>query len=250
MRKDWKTTFFCALRNLRLSCWGGNCLSNLLNLGSYFSLSIFNIGLYLYYVSMYFVPDVELFEGVRDVCPGFPVAALPDDEEAKLWWTAPALTRFHLARRFWNQILICTSVSWSAWAMWERSLKLKYFLVWNYSGVVTRWSGHFTGPIQFCWLFQYQQCHGVMGPSTRQPLTVSSMISGEWIDWRERSVTVEYHEFLWVVGSFYDKNVQVAARPGIPSQERATVHWRKLSVVAGVWRDRHHSQHRLRLFQT
>lgn len=43
----------------------------------------------------------------------------------------PAFTRFHLARRFWNQIFTCTSESFKAWAMWERSVRLRYFFAWN-----------------------------------------------------------------------------------------------------------------------
>lgn len=61
----------------------------------------------------------------------------------------PALTRFHFARRFWNQILIWkgkrsakhvtktirkltwTSLSLSVVAIWLRSVKLRYFLAWN-----------------------------------------------------------------------------------------------------------------------
>lgn len=43
----------------------------------------------------------------------------------------PALTLFHLARRFWNQILTWTSDSLSACAMCDRSVKLRYFFAWN-----------------------------------------------------------------------------------------------------------------------
>lgn len=43
----------------------------------------------------------------------------------------PALTRFHLALRFWNQIFTCTSDNLRAWAMCERSVRLRYFLAWN-----------------------------------------------------------------------------------------------------------------------
>ena len=43
----------------------------------------------------------------------------------------PALTRFHLARRFWNQILTCTSLRRRACAICERSLRLRYFFEWN-----------------------------------------------------------------------------------------------------------------------
>lgn len=43
----------------------------------------------------------------------------------------PALTRFHLARRFWNHIFTCTSLNLSAWAICERSVKDKYFFEWN-----------------------------------------------------------------------------------------------------------------------
>jgi len=45
--------------------------------------------------------------------------------------TSPALTRFHFARRFWNQIFTCTSLSFNACAIWERSVNDKYFLLWN-----------------------------------------------------------------------------------------------------------------------
>ena len=45
--------------------------------------------------------------------------------------TLPALTRFHFARLFWNQILTWTSVSWSCVAIQERSARDRYFLVWN-----------------------------------------------------------------------------------------------------------------------
>lgn len=44
---------------------------------------------------------------------------------------SPALTLFHLARRFWNQIFTWTSESLSACAMWERSVRLRYFFAWN-----------------------------------------------------------------------------------------------------------------------
>lgn len=45
--------------------------------------------------------------------------------------TLPALIRFHLALRFWNQIFTCTSLSLSACAIWERSVRERYFLQWN-----------------------------------------------------------------------------------------------------------------------
>lgn len=45
--------------------------------------------------------------------------------------TNAALTRFHLARRFWNQILIWTSDKRNWCAICERSVKLRYFLAWN-----------------------------------------------------------------------------------------------------------------------
>lgn len=45
--------------------------------------------------------------------------------------TRPALTLFHLARRFWNQIFTCTSESFSACAICERSVSERYFLLWN-----------------------------------------------------------------------------------------------------------------------
>lgn len=45
--------------------------------------------------------------------------------------TLPALIRFHLALRFWNQIFTCTSLSLSACAIWERSVSERYFLQWN-----------------------------------------------------------------------------------------------------------------------
>ena len=40
----------------------------------------------------------------------------------------PALTLFHLARRFWNQILTCTSLKRRVCAICERSERLRYFL--------------------------------------------------------------------------------------------------------------------------
>ena len=43
----------------------------------------------------------------------------------------PAFTLFHLARRFWNQIFTWTSDSLRAWAMWDLSVRLRYFLAWN-----------------------------------------------------------------------------------------------------------------------
>lgn len=45
--------------------------------------------------------------------------------------TLPALMRFHLALRFWNQIFTWTSLSLSACAIWERSVRERYFLQWN-----------------------------------------------------------------------------------------------------------------------
>lgn len=45
--------------------------------------------------------------------------------------TSPALTRFHLALRFWNQIFTCTSDSRREWAICERSVSDRYFLLWN-----------------------------------------------------------------------------------------------------------------------
>ena len=41
------------------------------------------------------------------------------------------LTRFHLALRFWNQIFTWTSDSLKLWAIWDRSDRLRYFLLWN-----------------------------------------------------------------------------------------------------------------------
>lgn len=46
-------------------------------------------------------------------------------------WTRPAFTRFHFARRFWNQIFTCTSLSFSVCAICERSVRDRYFLLWN-----------------------------------------------------------------------------------------------------------------------
>lgn len=65
----------------------------------------------------------------------------------------PAFTRFHFARRFWNQIftcrkwgkiffekfsefnwvykITCTSLNFKVVAIWLLSVKLKYFLAWN-----------------------------------------------------------------------------------------------------------------------
>lgn len=43
----------------------------------------------------------------------------------------PALTRFHLARRFWNHIFTCTSLKRNADAIWLRSVNDKYFFAWN-----------------------------------------------------------------------------------------------------------------------
>lgn len=45
--------------------------------------------------------------------------------------TIPAFTRFHFARRFWNQILTWTSLSFSWWAICDLSVSDKYFLLWN-----------------------------------------------------------------------------------------------------------------------
>lgn len=45
--------------------------------------------------------------------------------------TLPALILFHLALRFWNQIFTCTSLSFSACAIWDRSVRERYFLQWN-----------------------------------------------------------------------------------------------------------------------
>src|SRR6218665_4084401 len=46
-------------------------------------------------------------------------------------FTMPALTRFHLARRFWNQIFTWTSLSFSWCAMCDLSVSDRYFLLWN-----------------------------------------------------------------------------------------------------------------------
>lgn len=45
--------------------------------------------------------------------------------------TLPALILFHLALRFWNQIFTCTSLSFSACAICDRSVRERYFLQWN-----------------------------------------------------------------------------------------------------------------------
>lgn len=46
-------------------------------------------------------------------------------------WIIPALTLFHLARLFWNQILTWTSLNFRLCAIWDRSVSDKYFLLWN-----------------------------------------------------------------------------------------------------------------------
>lgn len=43
----------------------------------------------------------------------------------------PVLTRFHLARLFWNQIFTCTSESFSPEAICDLSSTVRYFFVWN-----------------------------------------------------------------------------------------------------------------------
>jgi len=58
-----------------------------------------------------------------------------------LWFsTTPALTRFHLARRFWNQILTWTSLRRSWRAITERSDSDRYFLPANSRSSSTSWS--------------------------------------------------------------------------------------------------------------
>lgn len=62
---------------------------------------------------------------------------LADDAWWWWWWPArfvvmsAAFTRFHLARRFWNHILIWTSERRNWWAIWDLSVRLRYFLAWN-----------------------------------------------------------------------------------------------------------------------
>ena len=48
-----------------------------------------------------------------------------------LWLSLHVLTLFHFARRFWNQILICTSLKLKLRAMFDRSVNDRYFLWWN-----------------------------------------------------------------------------------------------------------------------
>lgn len=54
-----------------------------------------------------------------------------DEAEDETPPSIPALTRFHLALRFWNQILTCASESLRVRAMCDRSPRLRYFLAWN-----------------------------------------------------------------------------------------------------------------------
>ena len=51
--------------------------------------------------------------------PLLPYGFGPDDD----------FVRFHFARRFWNQILICTSLRFRLLAMLDLSLSDKYFLL-------------------------------------------------------------------------------------------------------------------------
>ena len=60
---------------------------------------------------------------------------------AAVWLsTTPALTRFHLARRFWNQILTWTSLRRSWRAISERSVSDRYFLPANSRSSSISWS--------------------------------------------------------------------------------------------------------------
>lgn len=69
----------------------------------------------------------------RFTCTGIgtTIRLWPSGPPLRLPALSPALTRFHLARRFWNQILTCTSLSFSWWAIWDRSLRERYFFEWN-----------------------------------------------------------------------------------------------------------------------
>ena len=59
------------------------------------------------------------------------------DEELEEWlvdddfapFKPPALTRFHFARRFWNQIFTWASVNLKAWAIWDLSPTIQHIIV-------------------------------------------------------------------------------------------------------------------------
>lgn len=59
----------------------------------------------------------------------FPVGFAP--RCPRLCEVRPALTRFHLARRFWNHIFTWTSLNFKLVAIWLLSVKLRYFFAWN-----------------------------------------------------------------------------------------------------------------------
>lgn len=46
-------------------------------------------------------------------------------------WVVATFTRFHLALRFWNHILICTSLRHRLLAIVDLSERDRYFLLWN-----------------------------------------------------------------------------------------------------------------------
>lgn len=73
-----------------------------------------------------------------ECCPAAPLCLFEAPGVAKLFAPDPtppplnpAFTLFHLALRFWNQIFTWTSDNFNAWAMWDLSVRLRYFFAWN-----------------------------------------------------------------------------------------------------------------------
>ena len=66
--------------------------------------------------------------------------ALEAESEDEVKWHVPVFILFHLARRFWNQILTCTSLRPSLLASSDLSFKVKYFFDWNSSSNSCNWN--------------------------------------------------------------------------------------------------------------
>ena len=76
-----------------------------------------------------FVAELPPPDGPRPAAG--PPGPAPDAPGIRPLLEMPAFTRFHLARRFWNQILTWTSLNLKLCAICDRSDRLRYFFEWN-----------------------------------------------------------------------------------------------------------------------